>query len=151
MFSFAKNNDMGFSFSKLFNKSESDNTSNDSIDSIMEAVEQAPFAISDHNVLYAGFNELGGYFFLQTVIIGAFKVKSKNGGKLSLVGNDFEMHVDSDALEFQSNPSDVKGRFVTNIDFQIEESDIEKVRKAKLTEIILKVKNQEVLFKKYNQ
>ena len=140
---------MGFSFSKLFNKSEQEAASNDSIEAIIDAVEQDPFAVSDTNVLYAGFNELGGYFLLQTVIIGALKVKSKNGAELTLNGKDFEMRVDADALEFQSNPSDVKGRYVTNIDFQIEESDIDKIRKAKLNDIVLKVKKQEISFEKF--
>ena len=140
---------MGFSFSKLFNKSEQEAASNDSIEAILDAVEQDPFAVSDTNVLYAGFNELGGYFLLQTVIIGALKVKSKNGAELTLNGKDFEMRVDADALEFQSNPSDVKGRYVTNIDFQIEESDIDKIRKAKLNDIVLKVKKQEISFEKF--
>ena len=44
----------------------------DSTDAIIKDVDNKPFAVSDQNVLYAGLNELGGYFFFQTVIVGTF-------------------------------------------------------------------------------
>ncbi len=138
---------MGFSFSKLFAKSES--ISNDTIEAIIAEVEHKPYGVSEKNVLFAGLNELGGYFFFQTVIVGVLNVKCKNGAQLTFKGKDFELELNSDILEFESHHSQVKGRHVTNIDFQIEETDIKTLEKAKLTEILLKVKNQEILFTKY--
>ncbi len=60
-----KLNYMGFSFSKLFNTKTSKTPlkSNDSIEAIISDVENTPFGISQNNVLYAGLNELGGYYF----------------------------------------------------------------------------------------
>jgi len=139
---------MGFSFSKLFNKS-SEATSNDSIEAIIESIELEPYGVSEHNVLFSGLNELGGYFFFQTVVVGALNVKCKNGAQLIFKGQDFELTLNSDSLEFETNPTEIKGRFVTNIDFQIEEADIKQLEKAKLNEIRLKVKKQDLLFTKY--
>ena len=141
---------MGFSFSKLFGKTESEPTSNDTIEAIIKDVEHKPYGVSERNVLFAGLNELGGYFFFQTVVVGTLKVKCKNGAKLSFKGKDFELMLNSDSLEFESNPTGDKGRYATNIDFQIEKSDIKQLEKAKLNEILLKVKNKEILFSKHS-
>ncbi len=138
---------MGFSLSKLFNKTE---TTEDTIDAIMTSVEHEAYGVSESNVLFSGLNELGGYFFFQTIVVGTLNVKCKNGATLIFKGKNFELSLNSDSLEFESHHTEVKGRFVTNIDFQIEESDIKKLQNATLSEIVLKVKKQELLFTKYN-
>ncbi|MCB0463935.1 MAG: hypothetical protein KDC81_14645, partial [Flavobacteriaceae bacterium] len=74
----------------------------------------------------------------------------KNGAQLIFKGEDFKLTLNSDSLEFESHHTEVKGRYVTNIDFQIEESDIKKFQDATLSEIVLKVKKQELFFTKYN-
>jgi len=140
---------MGFSFSKLFNKADSKDNSNDSIEAIMTSVELPPYGVSERNVLFSGLNELGGYLFFQTVVVGALKVKCKHGAKLTFKGQNFELTLNSDSLEFESGHTDTKGRYATNIDFQIEKADIKKLEKATLKEISLQVKNQELLFTKY--
>lgn len=137
---------MGFSLSKLFNKTES---SEDTIDAILASVDHEAYGVSESNVLFSGLNELGGYFFFQTIVVGTLKVKCKNGAQLIFKGKDFELTLNSDSLEFESHHTEVKGRFVTNIDFQIEESDIKALQNATLSEIVLKVKKKEVLFTKY--
>lgn len=137
---------MGFSLSKIFGKTE---TSEDTIEAIIASVEHQAYGVSDSNVLFAGLNELGGYFFFQTIIVGILNVKCKNGAKLTFKGENFELTLNSDSLEFESHHTEVKGRYVTNIDFQIEESDIKALQNATLSEIILKVKKHEVLFTKY--
>ncbi|WP_299130527.1 hypothetical protein [uncultured Winogradskyella sp.] len=140
---------MGFSFSKLFGKTES--TPSDTIESIIEDVEHKPYGVSESNVLFAGLNDLGGYFFFQTVIVGTLKVKRKNGAKLTFKGKDFELVLSSDSLEFESNPTGNKNRYATNIDFQVEESDIKRLEKATLKEILLNVKGKEILFSRYTK
>ncbi|WP_299367806.1 hypothetical protein [Winogradskyella sp.] len=141
---------MGFSFSKLFNKSESDTATSDTIEAIIASVEHQPYGVSEHNVLFSGLNELGGYLFFQTVIVGTLKVKCKQGAQLTFRGKDFELVLNSDSLEFESSYTETKGRYATSIDFQIEEADIKTLEKTKLNEILLKVKKQEILFAKYS-
>ena len=137
---------MGFSLSKIFGKTE---TSEDTIEAIIASVEHQAYGVSDSNVLFAGLSELGGYFFFQSIIVGTLNLKCKNGAKLTFKGENFELTLNSDSLEFESHHTEVKGRYVTNIDFQIEESDIKALQNATLSEIILKVKKHEVLFTKY--
>ena len=137
--------------SKLFGSktSETKSQSNDSIESIIHDVENNPFGVSEENVLYAGLNELGGYFFFQTVIVGQLNVKCKTGAKLSFLGDNFELQLDDDMPEFESEHSNIKGRNVTKIDFQIEESDVKKLEDAMLKSIQIKVKKHNLLFTKY--
>ncbi|WP_179018642.1 hypothetical protein [Winogradskyella forsetii] len=140
-----KKNDMAF-LSKLFG---SETKSEDTVEAIITDVENRPFGVSENNVLFAGLNELGGYFFFQTVIVGQLKVKCKTGATLSFAGDDFELKLKSDMPEFESEGSDIKGRNVTKIDFQVEESEVKKLENATLKSIRLKVKKHDILFSKY--
>ncbi|EDP70264.1 hypothetical protein FBALC1_05893 [Flavobacteriales bacterium ALC-1] len=140
---------MGFSLTKLFGNKTSDTKSNDSIEAIIHDVENTPFGVSKNNVLFAGLNELGGYFFFQTVIVGELNVKSKIGALLTIKGENLELKLNSDMPEFESENSDIKGRYITKIDFQIEESDIKQLENRKLNSIQLNVKKYDILFTKY--
>ncbi|GGI58012.1 hypothetical protein [Winogradskyella haliclonae] len=135
---------MAFSFLK--NKK---NKSTDTIEAIIKDIESTPFGVSENNVLYAGLNELGGYYFFQTVIVGQLNIKTMNGAKLNLKGEGIELELKSDSPEFESDPSPVKSRRITKIDFQIEESDIKTLENSRITSIQLKAKKQEIMFTKY--
>lgn len=140
---------MAFSLTKLFGKKTSEKGSGDTIEAIITDVENTPFGVTENSVLFAGLNELGGYFFFQTVIVGQFYVKSKNGAQLIFIGENFKLQLESDMPEFESEGSDIKGRNVTKIDFQIEESDIKNLENATLKGIQLQVKKHDILFSKY--
>lgn len=138
---------MGFSFSKFIGKNE--NKSTDTIEAIINDIEYTPFGISENNVLFAGLNELGGYYFFQSIVVGPFKIKTMNGASIIFKGENIELELKSDTNEFESDSTPIKGRNITKIDFQIEESDIETLKSNRVTSIQLKAKKQEVLFMKY--
>ncbi|MBU2919840.1 hypothetical protein KO504_00670 [Winogradskyella psychrotolerans] len=140
---------MAFSLSKLFGSKTSNSMPRDTIEAIITDVENKPFGVSENNVLFAGLNELGGYFFFQTVIVGQLNVKSKNGAQLVFSGDNFKLQLEADMPEFESESSDIKGRYVTKIDFQIEEHDVKKLEEATLKSIQIKVKKHDLLFSKY--
>ncbi len=121
----------------------------DHTEAIINDIEHDPFAISDSNVLYAGLNELGGYYFFQTVIVGSFHIKTIKGAQLKVIGNDFEFLLDSDMIELESDHSNVSNRSISKIDFQIEETDAVKMNRSNLKHLILTCKNQEVSFSIY--
>nr|WP_321246588.1 hypothetical protein [uncultured Psychroserpens sp.] len=118
----------------------------DSTDAIIKDVDNKPFAVSDQNVLYAGLNELGGYFFFQTVIVGTFDVKTKKGAQLAIVGKNLNLLLQSDSEEFETEATALKGRMVTKIDFQIDESDAAKIDPLKIDTLTLSCKKHEILF-----
>ena len=121
----------------------------DHTEAIIKDVENTPFGVSENNVLYAGLNELGGYFFFQTVVVGQFHIKTIKGAKLILKGEEIELQLDSDMLELESDYSNVSNRSITKIDFQIEEADIKTLQNSRITSIQLKAKKQDILFTKY--
>lgn len=113
---------------------------------IINAVDEEPFAISERNVLFARTSELGGYYYAITIIVGAFKIKTIKGAKLKIDGNDFDLILNSDMDEFESEYSNISNRFITRIDFQIEKEDVSKLDKAMIKSLTLSAKKQEVIF-----
>ena len=66
-----------------------------------------------------------------------------------MASDDFELELESDTLELESEPSQVAKRFITKIDFQIEASDIENLQSQRITELTLKTKKGDLSFTKY--
>lgn len=113
---------------------------------IINDVEGEPFAISETNVMYAGFSELAGYHYFKTIIIGTFQIKTFKGAKLTVVGEDFKLELKSDMEELASDFSNVSSRSITQIDFEINEEDLSKVSKSKIQSLQLSAKKEQVLF-----
>ena len=134
--------------SKLINQNKTQ--SNDTVEAIIKDIEKTPFGISDTNVLFAGFDEIGGYFLLKTIIIGDLQLKSKRGATLNLTSDSKKFEFKSDSLEFDFQPTEVKGRYITFIDFQIEEKDISVIQKSAISNIELQIKKSSILFRKYD-
>ena len=99
--------------------------------------------------MYAGLNELGGYYFFQTVIVGQFHIKTTKGATLTFGFDDSDLTLNSDTVELESDFSNVSNRSITKIDFQIEEQDIEILQKNDIKSLRLKAKKEDILFGKY--
>ncbi len=121
----------------------------DHTEAIITEIDNDPLGISDSNVLYAGLNELGGYYFFQTVIVGSFHIKTVKGAQLKVVGNDFDFLLDSDMVELESDHSNVSNRSISKIDFQIEEADAAKIDRSTLKQFVLTCKNEKITFSIY--
>ena len=142
---------MKFSLSKLkmaFGKQESQDNPEDNtyINDIIKSIEQKPFAISNDNVCYASANELAGYYYLQTVIVGKFKVKTFDGAQLKVLGSDIELNLESDMMELESELSNVPKSYMTRIDFMLNKKDLPKIARAQLHTLILSAKKQKIEF-----
>lgn len=118
----------------------------DYTENIINSVDGDAFAVSEQNVLFAKTSELGGYFYVIAIIIGSFKIKTIKGAKLDIQGNDFDLVLNSDMDEFESEYSNVSNRFITRIDFQIEKEDVSKFDKKSIKSLTLSAKKQEVIF-----
>lgn len=116
------------------------------IKDIIKSIDEEAFAVSEQNVLFAKVSELGGYYYVITIVVGRFKIKTKNGGNLSIEGKKFNLILNSDMDEFESNHSNVSNSFITRIDFQIEKEDVSKFDKKNITSLKLSAKKQEVIF-----
>ena len=113
---------------------------------IINAIDETPFAVSEQNVLFARTSELGGYYYVITIFVGPFKIKTNKGAKLTIEGNNFDLILNSDTDEFESDRSKVLNKFITRIDFQIEKEDVSKFDKEIIKTLKLSAKKQEVIF-----
>jgi len=140
-------------FGKLFgNKQNEDNVKDSNyVETIIKSSKDEPLAVSNTNVMYAGYNELGGYYYLQTYIMGAFKIKTKTGAKLHINGNDYTFDLKSDMDEFESEGSPFFDGYVTQIDFEIEKESVEKIKRSTIKEITLTLKKKTIEFSVYNK
>ena len=116
------------------------------IKDIIKSIDEEAFAVSEQNVLFAKVSELGGYYYVITIVVGRFKIKTKNGGNLSIEGKNFNLILNSDMDEFESNHSNVSNSFITRIDFQIEKEDVSKFDKKSITSLKLSAKKQAISF-----
>jgi len=114
---------------------------------IINSIDEDPFAISEQNVLFAKTSELGGFYYVIAIIVGTFKIKTNRGAKLKIESENFDLILNSDTDEFESNHSNVSNRFITRIDFQIEKEDISKFDKTIIKSLKLSAKKQEIIFK----
>ena len=135
-------------FGKLFGSKQIENKEEDKkyIESIITSGDGEPLAVSTSNVMYVGYNELGGYYYLQTFIIGRLKTKTKNGAKLLIEGNDYTLELNSDMEEFECDPAHPLEGYVTKIDFEIEKSVVEKLKRSTMKQVTLSVMKKKIVF-----
>ena len=115
-------------------------------EAIINDVDGAPFAISETNVLYAGLSELAGYQYFKTITIGTFQIKTFEGAKLIVTGNDFKLELKSDMVELESESSNIPNRNITRIDFEIDHEDISKISKTTIESLELIAKKNRIKF-----
>ena len=132
-------------FNKLFGGNDKKSKSNqladtNYIEAILKHSEDQPIGIADQNVIYAGYAELGGYYFLQTFIVGKLNIKAKKGARLLMVNNNHTLDLKSDMDEFESENMGVFDGYVTRIDFEIEKEAAENIKRSEIKNITLQVK-----------
>lgn len=135
-------------FKRLFgnkSKEESSNTENN-VEDIMTSIQDKAYAVADHNVLYAGTQELGGYHYLKTIVVGSFKIKTFKGATLTVQKGNREIVLKTDMDEFESNPMGLPKRFVTRIDFQLEKEDAKLLESKAVKQLTLKAKKHHLEF-----
>jgi hypothetical protein len=135
-------------FKALFgSKNKNTNTiAYNNVDDIMATIQEKAYAISDSNVLYAGTQELGGYHYLKTIIVGSFKIKTFKGATLTVQKGNKEIVLKTDMDEFESNPMDSTKRYVTRIDFQLEKEDAKLLQSKAVKQLTLKAKKHQLDF-----
>lgn len=127
-------------------KTKEETIDSDYIQDIINSIENMPFAASQSNVLYGGINDLAGYHYFQTVVVGTLKLKTNSGAELTIIGDDFELTLTSDMLELESEDSNVTNQYVTKIDFEIEVDDIPKIVKSKIKSLEFSSKKEKIIF-----
>jgi len=142
---------MKFSLSKLkkpFGTSETKANPQEQnyTDDLIKSLEHKPFAMSSDNVCYASANELAGYYYLQTMILGKFKIKTFDGAQLKVLGTDVELTLESDMMELESEIYTIPKSYLTRMDFILNEKDLPKIGRSQIHTLIFTAKKQNLEF-----
>ncbi|WP_456378229.1 hypothetical protein [Lutibacter sp.] len=94
------------------------------------------FAESPENDIYLDIEELGGFPFIKTVIIGTFSTKIKRVGcTLTFIFKNDSITLNSDNTDIESNKINNTNVFYTEIDFELNESEVERIKNEKVVKI----------------
>lgn len=125
---------MAFSFSNLFKPQK--------VQSVAEIISEIDFkggtkyAENSNNAVYLDIEELGGFPFIKTTIIGDFSTKIKRTGcTLTYVFENDSLILSSDNTDVASNQIKNTPAYYTEIDFELTEEEAEKIRNERVLEI----------------
>ncbi len=125
---------MAFSFSKLI-KSTAKVSAAHVIENI-DYKEGTKFATDKSNNVYLDIEELGGFPFIKSVIIGELSVRIKRKGcTLSFKFKNDSMTLESDNTNIESNRIKNTDAFYTEIDFELNEEEADKIKNGGIESI----------------
>ena len=138
---------MAFSFSKIFKPKETIVVAANVIDQI-DYKGGTKYAKNETNIVYADIEELGGFPYLKTVIIGDTKANIKRTGcTISFIFKNDEITLASDNTTIESNKIKNSNVFYTEIDFELDENDAKKIKSQKVNEVKYTFKKSVAVFK----
>lgn len=112
----------------------------------IENIEGEKIAESENGQLWVSFQELGGYYFLNTTILSKINIKTLKGGKLIFLGDSEELILDTDDTQLESDFSNVSNRWMANINYCITEKDIAFIQKKQFSELQFEFKKKSINF-----
>lgn len=140
---------MAFSFSKLFNKPK-EVPSNEEVLKQIDFKGGTKYAKNETNIVYADIEELGGFPYLKTVIIGDTAVKIKRTGcTVSFIFKNETIKLNSDNTTIESNKIKNTNVYFTEIDFELNEEEATKIKGSKVSTMEYNLKNKIIPFKPF--
>ncbi len=137
---------MTFSFSNIL-KSKKEKTPSEVIPKI-EYKGGTKYAEDETNNVYLDFEELGGFPFIKTIIIGELSTKIKRTGcTLTFIFKNESITLNSDNTDIESNKIKNTPSYYTEIDFELNEAEAERIKNGKVTEIQYNFKGKVYIFK----
>ena len=101
-------------------------------------------AESKDGQLYIEFQELAGFEFLESTILSRENIKTFKGAKLSFIGDNNEMILDSDITEIESDYSNVSNRWMTKVSYVVTKDDINFITEKKADFILFEYKKKSI-------
>lgn len=136
---------MAFSFANIFKPKSVPSTSE-----ILNAIKYkggTKFASNETNHMYMDIEELGGFPYLKTVIIGDTSVKIKRTGcTITFNFKKDSITLNSDDTNIASNQIKKTQVFYTEIDFELDDAEARRIKKGKVKKIVYTFKNNTVEF-----
>lgn len=96
--------------------------------------------------IWIDFQELSDYHFINIIVIGKKKFKTFDGCELVFTSNNSELKLISDSKEIASDFSNVSNRWITQIDFDITNINIDMIIKKEANLVHLNFKKDSETF-----
>ena len=137
---------MGFSFSNLL-KSKKEPISYQVFPKI-KFDGGTKYAENETCDVYLDFEELGGFPFIKTILIGDFPIKVKRVGcSLTFLFENETLTIHSDNTDIQSNAIKNSPFHISEIDFELDENQAAKIKNNPVLRIEYVFKNETYSFK----
>ena len=145
--SFFKN--ISNAFASIGNNKIKNNLETESAEeNIVEDLVGEKIGISSEGQLNVGIQELSGYLFLEAFILSKVNIKTFEGAKLTFKGENGEFILSSDTQEIKSDLFGKTFKHITQISFDINDEEIERIRKGDYLTIQLNFKRKSLVFNK---
>lgn len=105
-------------------------------------------AESKEGQFWVNFQELNGYLFLNATVLSRNDLNTKKGSKITLHTNEYEIEIESDEKEIESDFSNVSNTWITKVSFIIENKEKEIIKNKKFKQLEYQFKKGKlILFK----
>ncbi|WP_179020464.1 hypothetical protein [Winogradskyella forsetii] len=95
---------------------------------------------------WVNFQELNGFLFMNSTILSHFDLKTSRGTKINILTEDYEIEIESDEKEIDSDFSNVSNTWITKVSFVIDPKEREIIEKRNFEEIEYKFKKEKLRF-----
>ncbi|WP_179367572.1 hypothetical protein [Winogradskyella forsetii] len=103
-------------------------------------------AESRQGQFWVNFQELNGFLFMNSTILSHFDLKTSRGTKINILTEDYEIEIESDEKEIDSDFSNVSNTWITKVSFVIDPKEREIIEKRNFEEIEYKFKKERLRF-----
>lgn len=110
-------------------------------------IKSEKYGISEYGVLYIDFQELAGYFSLETTILSNTDFKTNKGAILNFKSDSQELTLNSDDYMIESDFSNVSNRYITKISYPVSNEEMVKVQNKDFLSVDFKEKKHVIKFK----
>lgn len=103
-------------------------------------------AESKQGQFWVNFQELNEFLFMNSTILSHFDLKTSRGTKITILTKDYEIEIESDEKEIESDFSNVSNTWITKVSFVIDSKEREIIENRNFEEIEYKLKKEKLRF-----
>ena len=103
-------------------------------------------AESKQGQFWVSFQELNGFLFMNSTILSHMNLKTSRGTKITILTEDYEIEIDSDEAEIESDFSNVSNTWITKVSFVIDSKERGIIENRNFEEIEYQLKHKKLRF-----
>ena len=99
-----------------------------------------------NEALSRNLRKLNGFLFMNSTILSYINLKTSRGAKIILLTKEYEIEIDSDEIEIESDFSNVSNTWITKVSFVIDIKEKEIIENRNFEEIEYQFKKEKLRF-----